>query len=715
MRDNIIVARFRGGTTARTLAVYQYDYGQMLTFPDLTLPAAYEVHFASGGADSVTVIGNADGVAVPDILLRKPMSITAYIYLHTGADDGETVYTATIPVTPRAAITGETPTPVQQDAITQAIAALQDGVETVQEIADGIPDTIDAALTEAKESGEFDGPPGPQGEKGDKGDTGATGATGPQGPQGETGPQGATGPKGDKGDTGAQGPKGDTGAKGDKGDKGDSPVRGTDYWTAADQAAVIADAIAGASAVAVRYDQAQTLTDDQKLRARTNISAAARDDSFLAPMDAGVMKYLVKDQHGTKTFISGNHYIYNYDGVSTTVVYLVNLIGSTASLSKTTLSGLTLTIDDLGKLMPVSVFGSAIRVGYYCNSRGQTITRNPRIGVVFATVNGETVTKGSYYALFANVVDTPTEYVVQVPEGATHVYLGIYYGGGYNPNTVYDVVYSFRPAGDGLVHDVQVNGTSVLSGGVANVPMATGSALGVVMGYPSGGIYVNPNNGALSIVGANQADIKAGTNVYKPVLPVYQNEAVFYGLAKAAGSDEKNSALPVGQYTEEAKKAIREMLGIPNFDSEIIYDGTTTENLASVSITTDSNGLPFELRACKVYVKLPASTTGTADYITLRGMMNSQSGTTYVHTFPTLKMSNATKSLMTYEFEAFPGGMYYMRGCVSSDFNSSSAGMATMPQDTLTKSVYGFEIKQYSGTSTLIPSGTRIIVWGIRI
>ena len=123
-----------------------------------------------------------------------------------------------------------------------------------------------------------------KGEKGDKGDTGDTGATGPQGPKGETGATGPQGPKGDTGATGPQGPKGDTGAagpkgpkgdigpvgedglsaymiamengfsgteeqwlaslKGDKGDKGDTPVKGTDYWTEADKAEIVADTLA---------------------------------------------------------------------------------------------------------------------------------------------------------------------------------------------------------------------------------------------------------------------------------------------------------------------------------------------------------------------------------------------------------------------------------------------------------------------------------------
>ena len=60
-----------------------------------------------------------------------------------------------------------------------------------------IPTAVEAALTEAKASGDFKGDKGdkgdtgPQGPHGEKGDTGATGATGPQGPTGATGASGA--------------------------------------------------------------------------------------------------------------------------------------------------------------------------------------------------------------------------------------------------------------------------------------------------------------------------------------------------------------------------------------------------------------------------------------------------------------------------------------------------------------------------------------------
>ena len=149
------------------------------------------------------------------------------------------------------------------------------------------------------------GDPGEKGEKGEKGDKGDKGETGAQGEKGDKGETGAQGEKGDKGETGAQGEKGekgDTGGdrvyvgpeapddpkydiwldtdepalkiwlpsvsgagmlsweksasdaapevvsikgeKGDKGDTGASPVRGVDYWTAADKQEIVDSTLA---------------------------------------------------------------------------------------------------------------------------------------------------------------------------------------------------------------------------------------------------------------------------------------------------------------------------------------------------------------------------------------------------------------------------------------------------------------------------------------
>ena len=103
------------------------------------------------------------------------------------------------------------------------------------------------------------GEPGPQGPKGDKGDIGPQGPAGEKGDKGEPGNDGAPGPKGDKGDTGEQGPQGIQGPQGEqgpqgpvgpKGDQGEvgpqgpagadgyTPVKGTDYFTESDIAAI---------------------------------------------------------------------------------------------------------------------------------------------------------------------------------------------------------------------------------------------------------------------------------------------------------------------------------------------------------------------------------------------------------------------------------------------------------------------------------------------
>lgn len=75
--------------------------------------------------------------------------------------------------------------------------------------------------------------------KGDKGDKGDTGAAGPQGEPGPKGDKGDPGPQGPKGDTGAIGATGAQGPQGEPGTNGTTPVKGVDYWTAADQTSII--------------------------------------------------------------------------------------------------------------------------------------------------------------------------------------------------------------------------------------------------------------------------------------------------------------------------------------------------------------------------------------------------------------------------------------------------------------------------------------------
>ena len=113
----------------------------------------------------------------------------------------------------------------------------------------------------------------------------------------------------------------------------------------------------------------------------------------------------------------------------------------------------------------------------------------------------------------------------------------------------------------GVPGDVQINGTSIISNGVANIPVATGTVFGVVKAVSTNGVF--SESGTLYIGKASTDQVKGGSNNYRPIVPSNQHESVFYGLAKAAGDTTMaSSSNAVGSYTTEAKAAIHTMLGI---------------------------------------------------------------------------------------------------------------------------------------------------------
>ena len=144
---NITTIKFCG-RLAQSAALYQYDYGQRLVFQNIELPQTYEVHFANDGdTETITMLGDGDGVLVPDELLLTGKNIKAYIYLHAGEDDGETEYCATIPVAARPEPSDVEPTPVQQNIIEQAIAKLTEAVEDYENITTATEEDEGKALT----------------------------------------------------------------------------------------------------------------------------------------------------------------------------------------------------------------------------------------------------------------------------------------------------------------------------------------------------------------------------------------------------------------------------------------------------------------------------------------------------------------------------------------------------------------------------------------
>ena len=203
---NIVTANLAKSRFFRCPPLYQYNYGMVLKITGIDLPTAYEVDFANDvNGTSITQIGNANGVTIPAQYFVPGQAIYCWLRVHPTQDSGVTTATIVIPISPRATITDDEPTPEEQSAIDEAIAALNTAVEHVDDAVEHYP-TITGGIWYVWDV--------------DAGEYVSTGisATGPQGERGETGSQGP------RGETGSQGPRGETGATGAAGADGFSPT-----------------------------------------------------------------------------------------------------------------------------------------------------------------------------------------------------------------------------------------------------------------------------------------------------------------------------------------------------------------------------------------------------------------------------------------------------------------------------------------------------------
>lgn len=128
------------------------------------------------------------------------------------------------------------------------------------------------------------------------------------------------------------------------------------------------------------------------------------------------------------------------------------------------------------------------------------------------------------------------------------------------------------------ISDVQIDGTSIVTDGVANIPIAGSGIKGVVSVINSYGL--NVVNGNIAINRATGYDFQNANNNFRPIVTSEQHNSVFYGLAKASGdTTQSQSSNAVGNYTEDAKSAISEML-----NGSVSVSGTTPTIVAKSGI-----------------------------------------------------------------------------------------------------------------------------------
>lgn len=135
MRNYTVTATIADKLYAKTLNVFQYDYGLMLAIAGISLPDGFAVDFGNSNSAATKRVYGADGmVAIPDEYLLNGEDIHAYIRAHDDEHNSDYVlYHVHIPVVERPAISEDQITPVEHDLIDELRRTKADKTDTVLE------------------------------------------------------------------------------------------------------------------------------------------------------------------------------------------------------------------------------------------------------------------------------------------------------------------------------------------------------------------------------------------------------------------------------------------------------------------------------------------------------------------------------------------------------------------------------------------------------
>lgn len=121
--------------------------------------------------------------------------------------------------------------------------------------------------------------------------------------------------------------------------------------------------------------------------------------------------------------------------------------------------------------------------------------------------------------------------------------------GSFTTNQSTDDELDIGATGSGLVDDVQINGTTIVdTNKVANIPIGTSSVLGVYKVNPNQGVSAF-SAGDLCIIPANENELIAKTQGYKPIVPNTLDKAIREGLGN-------NSLTWTDEYKSNARNTI---------------------------------------------------------------------------------------------------------------------------------------------------------------
>lgn len=148
--SNTITAYFKGRKGVAE-SIYQNDYGMVMVFDGIELPAHFDCYFSiQNQEEAVPGVGVDNRVAIPNSVLANPGKVTIHIPLHTGANDSEVEYVVYFRVIGRARPVDDG-TPAQMTSIEQALALLQTPIENIEQIVNEALDFTGDTFAEMQE------------------------------------------------------------------------------------------------------------------------------------------------------------------------------------------------------------------------------------------------------------------------------------------------------------------------------------------------------------------------------------------------------------------------------------------------------------------------------------------------------------------------------------------------------------------------------------
>lgn len=408
-------------------------------------------------------------------------------------------------------------------------------------------------------------------------DTGkpSRGVQGVQGIQGERGPQGVQGIQGEKGE------KGDTGERGEKGDK---PIRGTDYWTEEDKAAICADLDEKISAKAEQsyVDEiesgfrAEFEVDEAKIQSLEGTASSLVNDTqeLKTDVDAAKSALNVHDSRLDSLTITAGTAAVGVEDLNSDMADL-----KSKSIPHTTASadgGMLTVTDSLAgeKLKGLKIYGgdtdSALAMSIYITGKNlipldqykkSSFTAN---GITWKTNDDGTITANGTATSFTTLIFLSGYYNTYLPPG-TYYLSGSPKGGSYDTHRI-----AFQ-LGSGNTYDI------------------TGSEV-----YDSGnGVLAKAPNGIRSIYAKITIGSGATCNnlTFKPQLEIGSVKTEFEPAKKNVATVTSSVPINAGSYLDASEKAI------------VTGDGKTTVTVGGELKTVESsmNNIFTDLGTTGVY------------------------------------------------------------------------------------------------------------------